>query len=73
VPLDLAGSKGLCAFYTLGLAKAQSARYVLASTSEVYGDPGTSTREEYWGHVNPVGPRSVCDEAKRFGEAGSSN
>jgi dTDP-glucose 4,6-dehydratase len=58
------------AFYTLGLAKAYGARYVLASTSEVYGDPlEHPQREEYWGHVNPVGPRSVYDEAKRFGEA----
>jgi len=58
------------AFYTLGLAKERGARYVLASTSEVYGDPlEHPQREEYWGHVNPVGPRSVYDEAKRFGEA----
>ena len=58
------------AFYTLGLAREQSARYVLASTSEVYGDPlEHPQREEYWGNVNPVGPRSVYDEAKRFGEA----
>ena len=58
------------AFYTLGLAKAHGARYVLASTSEVYGDPlEHPQREEYWGNVNPVGPRSVYDEAKRFGEA----
>lgn len=58
------------AFYTLGLAKEKDARYVLASTSEVYGDPTEHPqREEYWGNVNPVGPRSVYDEAKRFGEA----
>ena len=58
------------AFYTLGLAKGQGARYVLASTSEIYGDPlEHPQREEYWGNVNPVGPRSVYDEAKRFGEA----
>jgi dTDP-glucose 4,6-dehydratase len=58
------------AFHTLGLAKAQGARYVLASTSEVYGDPlEHPQREAYWGNVNPVGPRSVYDEAKRFGEA----
>ncbi len=58
------------AFYTLGLAKERRARYVLASTSEVYGDPlEHPQREEYWGHVNPVGLRSVYDEAKRFGEA----
>ncbi|HTD47404.1 MAG TPA: UDP-glucuronic acid decarboxylase family protein [bacterium] len=58
------------AFYTLGLVKAQGARYVLASTSEVYGDPlQHPQREEYWGNVNPVGLRSVYDEAKRFAEA----
>jgi dTDP-glucose 4,6-dehydratase len=54
----------------LGLAKAKSARFLLASTSEVYGDPQVHPQpEEYWGHVNPVGPRGVYDEAKRFGEA----
>lgn len=55
---------------TLGLAKAKGARYVLASTSEVYGDPEVHPQtEDYWGHVNPVGPRSVYDESKRFAEA----
>lgn len=54
----------------LGLAKAKAARFLLASTSEVYGDPQVHPQpEEYWGHVNPVGPRGVYDEAKRFGEA----
>jgi len=54
----------------LGLAKAKNSRFLLASTSEVYGDPQVHPqREEYWGHVNPVGPRGVYDEAKRFGEA----
>jgi dTDP-glucose 4,6-dehydratase len=54
----------------LGLAKAKSARFLLASTSEVYGDPQVHPQtEEYWGHVNPVGPRGVYDEAKRFAEA----
>lgn len=54
----------------LGLAKAKQARFLLASTSEVYGDPQVHPQpEEYWGHVNPVGPRGVYDEAKRFGEA----
>jgi|ERR1041384_1292054 dTDP-glucose 4,6-dehydratase len=54
----------------LGLAKAKCARFLLASTSEVYGDPQVHPQpEEYWGHVNPVGPRGVYDEAKRFGEA----
>ena len=55
---------------TLGLAKAKGARYFLASTSEVYGDPKVHPQtEDYWGHVNPVGPRGVYDEAKRFAEA----
>jgi dTDP-glucose 4,6-dehydratase len=55
---------------TLGLAKEKSARYLLASTSEVYGDPQVHPQpESYWGHVNTVGPRGVYDEAKRFGEA----
>ena len=55
---------------TLGLAKAKGARYFLASTSETYGDPQVHPQPEtYWGHVNPVGPRGVYDEAKRFAEA----
>ena len=54
----------------LGLAKAKSARFLIASTSEVYGDPQVHPQEEsYWGNVNPVGPRGVYDEAKRFSEA----
>jgi dTDP-glucose 4,6-dehydratase len=54
----------------LGLAKAKNATYLLASTSEVYGDPLVRPQtEEYWGNVNPVGPRGVYDEAKRFAEA----
>lgn len=54
----------------LGLCKAKRARFLLASTSEVYGDPLVHPqREDYWGHVNPIGPRSVYDEAKRFAEA----
>jgi dTDP-glucose 4,6-dehydratase len=55
---------------TLGLARAKNARYLLASTSEVYGDPQIHPQpESYWGFVNPVGPRGVYDEAKRFAEA----
>ncbi len=55
---------------TLGLAHAQGATYLLASTSEVYGDPLVHPQtEDYWGNVNPVGPRGVYDEAKRFAEA----
>ncbi|HET9501810.1 MAG TPA: UDP-glucuronic acid decarboxylase family protein [Marmoricola sp.] len=54
----------------LGVAKDRGARFVLASTSETYGDPQVHPQtEDYWGHVNPVGPRGVYDEAKRFGEA----
>jgi len=55
---------------TLGLAKAKKARYIFASTSEVYGDPQVHPQPEtYWGNVNPIGIRSVYDEAKRFSEA----
>jgi dTDP-glucose 4,6-dehydratase len=55
---------------TLGLARAKGARYLLASTSEVYGDPLEHPQGEgYWGNVNPIGPRGVYDEAKRFAEA----
>ena len=58
------------ALHTLGLAKAHRARYLLASTSEVYGDPQVHPQpESYWGHVNPLGPRSAYDETKRFAEA----
>jgi dTDP-glucose 4,6-dehydratase len=54
----------------LGLAKAKGATFVLASTSEIYGDPLEHPQKEtYWGHVNPIGPRGVYDEAKRFAEA----
>lgn len=55
---------------TLGLARAKNARYLMASTSEVYGDPEQHPqREDYWGNVNPIGPRGCYDEAKRFSEA----
>jgi dTDP-glucose 4,6-dehydratase len=55
---------------SLGLAMAKNARYLLASTSECYGDPQVSPQpESYWGHVNPVGPRGVYDESKRYAEA----
>ena len=55
---------------TLGLAKAKRARFLIASTSEVYGDPKVHPQpESYWGHVNPIGPRGVYDEAKRYAEA----
>jgi dTDP-glucose 4,6-dehydratase len=56
--------------HSLGLAKGKGARFILASTSEAYGDPQVHPQPEtYWGHVNPVGPRGVYDEAKRFAEA----
>ena len=56
--------------HTLGLAKAKRARFLIASTSEVYGDPHVHPQPEtYWGHVNPIGPRGVYDEAKRYAEA----
>jgi dTDP-glucose 4,6-dehydratase len=56
--------------HSLGLAKWKRARFLLASTSEVYGDPGVHPQPEtYWGNVNPIGPRGVYDEAKRYGEA----
>ena len=62
------GSQGT--MHALDLARDKAARFVLASTSEVYGDPEIHPqREDYWGNVNPVGPRGVYDEAKRFGEA----
>jgi dTDP-glucose 4,6-dehydratase len=57
-------------WHALGLAKAKKARFLLASTSEVYGDPQVHPQpEDYWGHVNPIGPRGVYDEAKRYAEA----
>jgi dTDP-glucose 4,6-dehydratase len=56
--------------HTLGLAKMHRARFLIASTSEVYGDPQVHPQpESYWGHVNPIGPRGVYDEAKRYAEA----
>jgi len=56
--------------HTLGLAKSKRARFLIASTSEVYGDPLQHPQSEsYWGHVNPIGPRGVYDEAKRYAEA----
>jgi dTDP-glucose 4,6-dehydratase len=68
IPTLKAGSLGT--HNTLGLAKLKGSRYLLASTSEVYGDPEIHPqREDYWGHVNPIGVRGVYDEAKRFGEA----
>ncbi|MGD8554836.1 MAG: SDR family oxidoreductase [Anaerolineales bacterium] len=70
LPIETLKVGSLGTYNTLGLARAKGARYLLASTSEVYGDPQQHPQQEnYWGHVNPIGPRSVYDEAKRFAEA----
>ncbi len=70
VPIQTLKVGSLGTHNTLGLAKAKKARFLLASTSEVYGDPLVHPqKEDYWGNVNPVGPRGVYDEAKRFAEA----
>ncbi len=69
-PIHTMKVDSLGTLHTLGLAKAKKARYVLASTSEIYGNPQVHPQPEtYWGNVNPIGPRSVYDEAKRFSEA----
>jgi len=69
-PIQTLKAGALGSWITLGLARAKGARFLLASTSEVYGDPDVSPQPEtYWGHVNPVGPRGCYDEAKRFAEA----
>jgi dTDP-glucose 4,6-dehydratase len=69
-PIETLKAGSLATLHTLDLAQAKGAKYLLASTSECYGDPAVSPQSEsYWGHVNPVGPRSVYDEAKRFAEA----
>ena len=69
-PIQTLKVGGLGTHNTLGIARAHGARYLLASTSEVYGDPEVHPQpEDYWGHVNPVGPRGVYDEAKRYAEA----
>jgi dTDP-glucose 4,6-dehydratase len=70
LPIETMKVGSLGTLHTLGLAKEKGARYFLASTSETYGDPKVHPQPEtYWGHVNPVGPRGVYDEAKRFAEA----
>jgi dTDP-glucose 4,6-dehydratase len=70
MPVDTLRTGGFGTYHALELARRKRARVVIASTSEVYGDPEEHPqRESYWGHVNPIGPRSVYDEAKRFGEA----
>ncbi|HEY3732660.1 MAG TPA: UDP-glucuronic acid decarboxylase family protein [Streptosporangiaceae bacterium] len=70
LPVETLKVGSIGTLHTLGLAREWKARYLLASTSEVYGDPRVHPQPEtYWGHVNTVGPRGVYDEAKRFGEA----
>ncbi|MFC3198707.1 UDP-glucuronic acid decarboxylase family protein [Parapedobacter deserti] len=70
IPIQTLKVGSLGTHHLLGLARAKGARILVASTSEVYGDPTVSPQhEEYWGNVNPVGPRGVYDEAKRFQEA----
>ena len=70
LPVQTLEVGSLGTFQTLRLARETGARYLLVSTSEVYGDPQVHPQPEgYWGHVNPIGPRSVYDEAKRFAEA----
>ena len=70
MPIQTLKVGSLGTHHLLGLAKEKGARFLLASTSEVYGDPQVHPQpEDYWGHVNPVGPRGVYDEAKRFSEA----
>lgn len=70
LPIETLKVGSIGTLHTLGLAKEKGARYLVASTSETYGDPQIHPQpESYWGHVNPVGPRGVYDEAKRFGEA----
>ena len=70
LPIETMKVGSLGTLHALGLAKEKGARFLLASTSETYGDPQVHPQpESYWGHVNPVGPRGVYDEAKRFAEA----
>ena len=70
LPIETLKVGSLGTINALGIAKAKGARFFLASTSEVYGDPLEHPQTEgYWGNVNPIGPRAVYDEAKRFSEA----
>ncbi|BBY80091.1 hypothetical protein MPUL_12490 [Mycolicibacterium pulveris] len=74
LPIETMKAGSLGTLHTLGLAKEKGARYLLASTSETYGDPLVHPQpESYWGNVNPVGPRACYDEAKRFAEALTSS
>lgn len=70
LPIQTMKAGALGTHNTLGVARSHNARFLLASTSEIYGDPLEHPQQEsYWGHVDPIGPRSVYDEAKRFAEA----
>lgn len=70
LPIQTMKAGALGTHNSLGVARSHNARFLLASTSEIYGDPlEHPQQEEYWGHVDPIGPRSVYDEAKRFAEA----
>ena len=70
LPIETLKVGSIGTYHALGLAKEKGARFLLASTSETYGDPQVHPQPEtYWGHVNPVGPRGVYDEAKRYAEA----
>ena len=70
LPIQTMKAGALGTHNTLGVAKLNNARFLLASTSEIYGDPKVNPQtEDYWGNVNPIGPRSMYDEAKRFAEA----
>ncbi|NHC45924.1 UDP-glucuronic acid decarboxylase family protein [Motilibacter aurantiacus] len=70
LPIETMKVGSIGTLHALGLAREKGSRFLLASTSETYGDPQVHPQPEtYWGHVNPVGPRGVYDEAKRFGEA----
>ncbi|HWG57895.1 MAG TPA: UDP-glucuronic acid decarboxylase family protein [Candidatus Acidoferrales bacterium] len=70
LPIETLKAGSLGTHNALGLARTKKAKFLLASTSECYGDPDVSPQpESYWGHVNPIGPRSVYDESKRFSEA----
>jgi dTDP-glucose 4,6-dehydratase len=70
LPIQTMKAGGLGTLNSLGVARSHNARFLLASTSEIYGDPQVHPQpESYWGHVNPIGDRSVYDEAKRFAEA----
>jgi dTDP-glucose 4,6-dehydratase len=70
MPIETLNAGSFATHHALELARAKRARFFFASTSEVYGDPAEHPqRESYWGHVNPVGPRSMYDESKRYGEA----